>query len=360
MRNSLDINRRDDFKYFVTLCNEQFSIIKSQKFNMESIDKLILEISDCENKLDTLNEANNRSEIQDILTEYSVDAPEIEKIELPDEKQVFEEVIKDLDKKPDNMVVRIKDPIKINVKGVTDTAKLVMKKVVIVLEPKKFNQKRNKLKEAELELEEEKKNIENSISQDNLVNEEFITDNSSHEVSEKVDNQIDSVEEINKEEIDTENLFEDEIKIDTSGNTEDIFLDDGIGIELDTKEVFDDGVTDTQELTEIKINARDTSNMTIPTEIYVEEPPVEPTPDLFTVTDPFLDDNEFEMGNDKVSEGIRANMPTLGNIGTVRPTNALSKIEDVVRDTEDIILPNLGLVDNTKQEVPIVSENYIN
>ncbi|MBQ2873046.1 MAG: hypothetical protein IJE89_03495 [Bacilli bacterium] len=351
MRNSLDISRRDDFKYFVTLCNEQFSIIKSQKFNMESIDKLILEISECENKLTELMETNNRTEIQDILTEFSVDAPEIEKIELPDEKEVYEEVIKDLEKKPDNMVVRIRDPIKINVKGVTDTAKLVMKKVVIVLEPKKFNQKRNKLKEAELELEEEKKNIEESILEDNLVTEK---------VNENIDNQIDSVEEIDKEEIDTENLFEDEIKIDTSGNTEDIFLDDGIGIELDTKEVFDNDVTETKELTEIKINADDISNMTIPTEIYVEEPPVEPEPDLFTVTDPFLDDNEFEVAHDKVSEGIKANMPTLGNIGTVRPTNVLSKIEDVVRNNDDIILPNLGLVDNTKQEVPIVSENYIN
>ena len=57
--------------------------------------------------------------------------------------------------KPSNMVVKIKDPIKINVKSATDTAKLVMKKVVIVLEPKKFNQKRNKLKEAELELDKE-------------------------------------------------------------------------------------------------------------------------------------------------------------------------------------------------------------
>ncbi len=81
---------------------------------------------------------------------------EIEKIELPDEKHVFEEVEKAVEKKPANMVVRIKDPIKINVKHASDTAKLVMKKVVIVLEPKRFNSKRDKLKEAELELAKEK------------------------------------------------------------------------------------------------------------------------------------------------------------------------------------------------------------
>ena len=74
-------------------------------------------------------------------------------LELPNEKQVYDEVIKDMDRKPDNMVVRIKDPIKINVKGVTDTAKLVMKKVVIVLEPKKFNQKRNKLTKQNVKME---------------------------------------------------------------------------------------------------------------------------------------------------------------------------------------------------------------
>ena len=71
MRNSLEINKRDELKYFVSLFNEQFSIIKSQKFNVENIDKLIIEISDCENKLDMLEKANNRKERVDLIEEYS-------------------------------------------------------------------------------------------------------------------------------------------------------------------------------------------------------------------------------------------------------------------------------------------------
>lgn len=351
-RESLDVNRRDELEYFTNLCREQFSIIKSQKFNMENIDKLILEIADCENKLDELEKANNRSEIVDLIREFSVEAPVIEKIELPDEKQVYEEVEKTIEKKPANMVVRIKDPIKINVKSVTDTAKLVMKKVVIVLEPKKFNAKRDKLKEAELELEREKQELENKLDTVDVVEEVSKND----EIVESVDIDVNKVE-------DNTGLFE-ENSIETISpvdNSNDIFLDDNIGIELDTREVFDDSsVKETKELSEIKINASDPSNMSIPTEIFIEDAPVEEEVDLFKVTDPFLDDNQFEIDSSKVSEDIISNMPTIGSIGTVKPNNALSKIEDVVRDNEDIILPNLGLVDNVKQEVPIVSENYIN
>ena len=68
------------------------------------------------------------------------------------------------------MVIRIKEPIKMNIKNVSDTAKLVMKKVVIVLEPKKFN--RDKLKEAELELE-ERKRLEKIKEQERKLEEEF-------------------------------------------------------------------------------------------------------------------------------------------------------------------------------------------
>ena len=49
--------------------------------------------------------ANKRDGIVDLLDEYSVDSIEIEKIELPDEKQVYEEVEKTKEKKPANMVV---------------------------------------------------------------------------------------------------------------------------------------------------------------------------------------------------------------------------------------------------------------
>ena len=372
MREQLNISKRDELEYFVNLCQEQFSIIKAQKFNIENIDKLILEISDCENKLEELEKANNRFEIVDILNEFSVDVPEIEKIELPDEKKVYEEVYQEversIDKKPSNMVVRIKDPIKINVKTVTDTAKLVMKKVVIVLEPKKFNNKRDKLKEAELELQKERLQVEEKmdVSSSEEINEVDTT------LNENIIEEMPIIEESVKEEdngvkIDVVKSNEtsdgdNEDVISTIEDTHDIFLDDDpdeVGIQLDTKEVDDSSVKETKELTEIKINASDPSNMSIPTEIFIEDPPVEKEVDLFKVTDPFLDDNEFELNDGIASDEIRAIMPNLGSIGTVKPNNALSKIESVVRESDDVVLPNLGLVDGTKGDVPIVSENYI-
>lgn len=359
-RDELNISKRDNLEYFINLCKEQFSIIRSQKFNIEIIDKLILEISECENRLDELEKANNRMEIVELIEEFSVTVPEIQKIELPDEKKVYEDVYKEAyenaEKKPSNMVVKIKDPIKINVKSATDTAKLVMKKVVIVLEPKKFNNKRDKLKEAELELEKEKRIDVVTEKNDNLIKDDINIEN--------IDNKKDlsndvKVEVLNKE---NENLELDSV-VNTVNDSHDIFLDDNpdeIGIQLDTKAVFDDSsVKETKELSEIKINANDYSNMSIPTEIFIEDPPMEKEVDLFKVTDPFLDDNHFELNDGIPSDEIRAIMPSLGNIGTVKPNNALSKIEDVVKESEDIVLPNLGLVDGTKQEVPIVSENYI-
>ena len=377
-RNSLEVSKRDELEYFANLCREQFSIIKSQKFNMESIDKLILEISDCENKLDELENANNRSEILDLLKEFSVETIEVEKIVLPDENKVYEEVEKTIEKKPSNMVVRIKDPIKINVKSVSDTAKLVMKKVVIVLEPKKFNSKRDKLKEAELELEKEKQEDKLKITDSNNIEKQEVKDEikekvkteSNIEKEEVITNVIDNVEDIF---LDDDNLEQENSNdiVNTFADSNDIFLDDDmfeldnnngdIGIQLDTKEVFgDSSIKETKELTEIKINSSNPSNMSIPTEIFIEDPPVEKEVDLFKVTDPFLDDNEFELDNEKASDEIRGNMPFIGSIGTVRPNNALSKIESVVKETEDVILPNLGLVDDVKSDVPIVSENYIN
>jgi len=142
----------------------------------------------------------------------------------------------------------------------------------------------------------------------------------------------------------------------------DIFLDDDegeIGFNLDTKVSLDKDVTDVIEITDVKLNASDYSNMNIPTEIFIEDPPKEKEPDLFSVTDPFLDDNEYELENTKTSDSLKGVMPNLGSIGTVRPNNALSQIENVVKESEDVILPNLGLVDTAKVDVPIVSENYI-
>ena len=137
-------------------------------------------------------------------------------------------------------------------------------------------------------------------------------------------------------------------------------ISNGIGVELNTQEVFgDSSIKETKELTEIKINASDISNMSIPTEIFIEDPPAKKEEDLFKVTDPFLDDNEFELDDNISSDEIRANMPIIKNIGSVKPNNDLSNIENVVKDNNDVILPNLGLVDDVKSDVPIVSENYI-
>ena len=388
-RSFLEINNRDELEYFVNLCKEQFSIIKSQRVNIENIDKLILEISDCENRLNDLEKANNRDEIVDLLSEYSVDNVEVEKIELPDEKEVYEEVEKNIVKKPANMVVRIKEPVKINVKTASDTAKLVMKKVVIILEPKKFGDQRDKLKEAELELEREKKELaekkaleerqkKEDKKEDKIekVEDEITLDNDNKnddDIFINFDDNINNIEVNENEESDIvkDSSIEDNNDdiLNTFSNGNDIFLDDdmfevnisnGIGVELNTQEVFgDSSIKETKELTEIKINASDIGNMSIPTEIFIEDPPAKKEEDLFKVTDPFLDDNEFELDDNISSDEIRANMPIIKNIGSVKPNNALSKIENVVKDNNDVILPNLGLVDDVKSDVPIVSENYI-
>ena len=319
-RRSLDISSRDNIIEFVRICNEQFNIIKSQKYNLEDIENLILDINDCENKLNELELANSRQEIRDLIEEYSIEEVHAEKIEMPEEKDITEyesisnvlqeenineeiDVIQMIDT-PGNMVVKIREPLKINVKKASDTAKLVMKKVVIVLEPKKFNNKRDKLKEAEEEL--------------NLAKNE-----------EKV------------------------VSVIKDGK------DSQIGIELDTQAVFsDEKVQEVDNLDEIKINTEDPDNIKLKTEIFIEEPEEEKV-DLFKVTDPFLDDNEWEKERER-NEKLNNGMPIISNIGTVKPNSAFAKIQDAVKENDSIILPTLGLTDNKKVDVPIVSENYIN
>ena len=328
-RKELDISERDELEYFYNICNEQFSIIKSQRYNMENIDKLIEEITNCEERLDEIESDNNRDEIVSLLEEYSVNKPEIVKIELPEEKKIHDEIIQnntyDDSPKPANMVVKITEPVKMNVRTASDTAKLVMKKVVIVLEPKKFNGKRDKIKEAELELEERKK-------REKLVEEE-----------KRLEEEKKKLEEVNDKQ---EELFD---------------IDNPIGISLNTHDVFTDDDEDeiNNKVEEIKINIPSEKEISIPTEIFIEEPKEE-TVDLFKETDPFLDDNEFEM-NDKFGDDNRFNssMPTISNIGTVKPNNMISKVEDVIKENDNIILPTMGLTDTDKVDVPIVSENYI-
>ena len=80
--------------------------------------------------------------------------------------------------------------------------------------------------------------------------------------------------------------------------------------------------------------------------------------DIFSETDPFLDDNEFELDN-KNDDKIAGTMPKIANIGSVKPNSMLSKLEDVAKETDNIILPSMGLSNET-ESIPIVSENYIN
>ena len=278
-RYELEITNRDELDYFTKLCNEQFSVIKSQKINIENIDKLILEISECENRLDELDQANNRDEIVNLLNEFSVDKQVIEKVELPKEDEIQEEVIKkNIEEegiKPANMVVKISEPIKMNIRNASDTAKLVMKKVVIVLEPKKFNSKRDKLAEAERELalrkeEEEKLKQQQEEKKEDL----FVT-------------------------LDMDNKTED--------TADDIFINTNNDVTLNLE---------TQGNNEVKIDIPDNNQVSIPTEIFIDEPKEE-TLDLFKETDPFLDDNEFELSQEKKDEVV-ANMPEIRNIGTVK------------------------------------------
>ena len=328
-RNELEITSRDELEYFAKLCNEQFSIIKSQKYNIENIDRLILEISDAETRLEELDKANNREEIVALLDEFSVDKRKIEKIELPKEEIVHNEVIKKNNDerliKPSNMVVKISEPVKINVRNAVDTAKLVMKKVVIVLEPKKFNGKRDKIKEAEKELEERKKRELELNKQKDLEKQDdiFVTFDSNNETASEADDVF----------ITTSNQGDISINLDTNDST---------GKTVDNA---------------IKINVP-SDNVSIPTEIFIEQPKKEEN-NLFNETDPFLDDNQFEINDKEKQEGIVSDMPTISGIGTVKPNNMLAKVEATAEENKDIILPTMGLAHNDRVDVPIVSENYI-
>lgn len=367
-RLDLSINDRDILEIFITLCNEQLSVIKSQKYNMENIDKLIVDISNYEDRLIALERANSREDIQEILNEYSVITPEIEKVELPEEEKIYEDVINKnniTEKKPDNMVIRIKEPIKMNIKNVSDTAKLVMKKVVIVLEPKKFN--RDKLKEAELELE-ERKRLEKIKEQERKLEEEF------NKEQEKLE--LEQLEKIKEEEHILENIElpkEDILDIDKLDNEtiievykpeeNEIIINENELVSLTNHDIFTDDDPDEIEnidkSSKIEIEIPDNKELFIPTEIFIEDTNKEETVDLFKQTDPFLDDNEFEIQN-KVREDFYSDIPLIKNIGTVKPNNILSKLEEKQEENNDIILPTMGLTDKDKESIPIVSENYIN
>ena len=301
-RKELSIKDRDMLEYFSNICKEHLNIIKSQKFNIENIDKLILEISNYEDRLEELEGSNNRQEIVDLLNEFSINKDN-DNIDDNNDDIILkdDDVEKDTVSKPANLVVKVKEPVKIDVKAASDIAKLVMKKVVIVLEPKKFSAKRDKLKEADEKLEEEKKQdvLDTAIENTNSV-----------------------------------------------------------GVELSTKDIFTD---DDIEDGEIKVNIPSNQDISIPAEIFIDEPKDNEDIDLFKEVDPFLDDNEFEITDKNVDKDDKdSSLPEIKNIGTVKPTNVLSKLKQVTEENNDIIFPTMGLTNSDKTEVPIVSENYIN
>ena len=301
-RKELSIKDRDMLEYFSNICKEHLNIIKSQKFNIENIDKLILEISNYEDRLEELEGSNNRQEIVDLLNEFSINKDN-DNIDDNNDDIILkdDDVEKDTASKPANLVVKVKEPVKIDVKAASDIAKLVMKKVVIVLEPKKFSAKRDKLKEASKKIEEEKK--------------------------------LDVLDTVNE-------------------NT------NSVGVELSTKDIFTD---DDIEDGEIKVNIPSNQDISIPAEIFIDEPKDNEDIDLFKEVDPFLDDNEFEITDKNVDKDDKdSSLPEIKNIGTVKPTNVLSKLKQVTEENNDIIFPTMGLTNSDKTEVPIVSENYIN
>lgn len=301
-RKELSIKDRDMLEYFSNICKEHLNIIKSQKFNIENIDKLILEISNYEDRLEELEGSNNRQEIVDLLNEFSINKDN-DNIDDNNDDIILkdDDVEKDTVSKPANLVVKVKEPVKIDVKAASDIAKLVMKKVVIVLEPKKFSAKRDKLKEADEKLEEEKK----------------------------------------------------QAILDTTNKS-----NDNVGVELSTKDIFTD---DDIEDGEIKVNIPSNQDISIPAEIFIDEPKDNEDIDLFKEVDPFLDDNEFEITDKNVDKDDKdSSLPEIKNIGTVKPTNVLSKLKQVTEENNDIIFPTMGLTNSDKTEVPIVSENYIN
>ena len=126
----------------------------------------------------------------------------------------------------------------------------------------------------------------------------------------------------------------------------DIDKDNIITVENDKDDIFLDE--------EPKVKEKDDSKKNILTK---EVPMTEE--DIFKDIDPFLDDNMYENDNEKVKDDTMGLvMPDIDKIGSVKPTNTLSKIEDIAKDNNDLVLPTLGLINNTK-DVSLVSDNYL-
>lgn len=126
----------------------------------------------------------------------------------------------------------------------------------------------------------------------------------------------------------------------------DIDKDNIITVENDKDDIFLDDEPKVEEEEESKKN------------ILTKEVPMTEE-DIFKDIDPFLDDNMYENDNKKVKDDTMGLvMPDIDKIGSVKPTNTLSKIEDIAKDNNDLVLPTLGLINNTK-DVSLVSDNYL-
>lgn len=126
----------------------------------------------------------------------------------------------------------------------------------------------------------------------------------------------------------------------------DIDKDNIITVENDKDDIFLDEEPKVEEEEESKKN------------ILTKEVPMTEE-DIFKDIDPFLDDNMYENENKKVKDDTMGLvMPDIDKIGSVKPTNTLSKIEDIAKDNNDLVLPTLGLINNTK-DVSLVSDNYL-
>lgn len=263
LRNSLDIDSFDVLSSFYDTVCDQFGVIKSQKYTIESIDNLILTLDSYESNLKELTTRNSDKEILDVISDYIFDVNKdsnILEVEDTEEEVVEEEPVEDI-KHLDNEVINVEDAVDFDTDVVSMQAIDVMKRVVEAL----------------------------NIEKDDIVTVE------------------------NKE--------------------DDIFLEE-----------------------EPKVEEEEDSKKNILTK---EVPMTEE--DIFKDIDPFLDDNMYEKDNNsnKVNDNTMGLvMPDIDKIGSVKPTNTLSKIEDIAKDNSDLILPTLGLVNNTK-DVSLVSDNYL-
>lgn len=264
LRNSLDIDSFDVLSSFYDTVCDQFGVIKSQKYTIESIDNLILTLDSYESNLKELTTRNSDKEILDVISDYIFDVNKdsnILEVEDTKEEVVEEEPVEDI-KHLDNEVINVEDAVDFDTDVISMQAIDVMKRVVEAL----------------------------NIEKDDIVT---------------IDNK------------------EDDIFLDNNSNEE--------KEENDTKK-----------------------------NILTKEVPMTEE-DIFKDIDPFLDDNMYEKDNNsnKVNDNTMGLvMPDIEKIGSVKPTNTLSKIEDITKDNSDLILPTLGLVNNTK-DVSLVSDNYL-